>query len=766
MTRSGSSRSAPAIRRRSAWTLPLAYAPARRRIFPRFSEGELQRSNPAEFVKPPEIRSIFPNWVSLVFSPFPDIDVLAEIWVPHSHAIAGRLTVTNHDKNARTVQVEMIGQLTPLEGQRMAPFELAAATLLAGYSGGISPVLFMTGSAKAGVGPYPSLSQPMPLEPDDHRQLVWVQAALADRDASFAMARELAAQNWDAIRSRIEMLNAGNVEIFTGDAQWDAALMLSQKQAASLLVGPTAHLPHASFVLARQPDQGFSQRADGSDYSHLWNGQPLIETGYLADTLLAFAPDMVKDLVRNYLSVQAEDGSIDWKPGLGGQRGRLLAPPLLASLVWRIYGHTEDRAFLEETLAPLHRFLLTWLARPRDRDGDGIPEWDHILQAGLDYHPLYSPWQEFSLGIDITSAESPALTAMLYYECRCLLHIAELLGRASELRGLPELMPKLKERVEATWDAEESCYFDVDRNTHQTTIGEQILEAKGSGIFDIRRNFERPVRLFFQVRTDETIRRHPLLFLHGKNMSGDHRVERVSDEQFHWIPGLGQLTGKYVYSSLERLELRHLEPDDRLTIHSVDYHLYSITSLAPLWAGIPDPERAGKLVEHMITNPDFFWRSFGLPVCPRPAEHVDQAACWSVNLPWNRLVCEGLLRYGYREQAAQLLTNLIAAIERSLVQDNAFRRAYHAITGNGLGEANALSGIIPVGLFLETLGVRLISPQKVALSGINPFPWPVTVKYRGLTVLRQKDKTIVIFPDSQTVTVTDPEPRIVSLQAL
>jgi hypothetical protein len=81
-----------------------------------------------------------------------------------------------------------------------------------------------------------------------------------------------------------------------------------------------------------------------------------------------------------------------------------------------------------------------------------------------------------------------------------------------------------------------------------------------------------------------------------------------------------------------------------------------------------------------------------------------------------------------------------------------------------LGEYSALSGIAPVGLFLETLGVRLISPQRVAIEGINPFPWPVTVKYRGLTILRQKDKTIVIFPDNQTVTVTDPEPQLVALQ--
>jgi glycogen debranching enzyme len=443
----------------------------------------------------------------------------------------------------------------------------------------------------------------------------------------------------------------------------------------------------------------------------------------------------------------------------------LLAPPLLASLVWRIYQQTEDRAFLEETLTPLRRFLMSWLIRSHDRDGDGIPEWDHALQAGLDYHPGYSGWQTVSLDIDITTAESPSLSAMLYEECQSLLQIAEQTGREAETAGIADLAQKIKERVEAAWEAEEASYFDVDRDTHQSSLGELILEVKGSGSFLIQRNYPKPARLCIQVRTDETIRRRPLLFLHGKNMSGNQRVERLNDDQFRWIPGLGQLTGKYVYSYLERLEARNLEPEDQITIRSVNYHTAEVTSLAPLWAGIPDVERAGKLVEQTITNPSLFWHSFGLPTCPRPAEQVDQLACWNVNLPWNRLVIEGLIRYGYREQAAQLLTRQISAIVKSLAQERTFRRAYHADTGAGLGEFTALSGIAPVGLFLETLGVRLISAQRVALAGMNPFPWPVTVKYRGLTILRQKDKTIVIFPDNQTVTVTDPEPCLVALQA-
>jgi hypothetical protein len=103
------------------------------------------------------------------------------------------------------------------------------------------------------------------------------------------------------------------------------------------------------------------------------------------------------------------------------------------------------------------------------------------------------------------------------------------------------------------------------------------------------------------------------------------------------------------------------------------------------------------------------------------------------------------------------------AIIKTLKRDGAFRRHYHAESGYGIGEKNALEGLAPIGFFLDTLGLRIISPIKVAIVGFNPFPWPVTVKYRGLTVLRQKDKTNIIFPGGQTVTVTDPDPQVIVL---
>jgi hypothetical protein len=130
---------------------------------------------------------------------------------------------------------------------------------------------------------------------------------------------------------------------------------------------------------------------------------------------------------------------------------------------------------------------------------------------------------------------------------------------------------------------------------------------------------------------------------------------------------------------------------------------------------------------------------------------------------WNTLVGEGMVDYGYRVEAAELLTRLMAAITRSLKEEGHFLRTHNAYSGNGSGERDALMGLAPLGLFLKVLGINLISPYKVRLDGSNPFPWPVTVKYRGLTILRQKEKTTIIFPDGQTTEVSSPEPQIIEL---
>jgi hypothetical protein len=735
------------------------------RLFPRFAEGNETVSDPAKFAVPPAVRHFYPNFLVVTFAPFPDIEVTAEYWAPQSDAVAGRLRVTNRSAGDRQVRLEWTALLSPAEdGQRMAPQEMEAAPLLSGFTDGLAPVVFITGGAQAALGPFPALILGLDLPSGRSRQVIWSHAALSTPEESFALARSTAARNFDAERARIEMVNAGQVEVHTGDPDWDLALTLAQKAAIGLFLGPTGNLPHASFVSARRPDHGFSRRGDGSDYGHLWNGQTALDAYILAGLILPGAPELARGMLLNFLATQTADGAVDWKPGLAGQRGSRLSTPLLASLAWRIYQADGDRAALEQVFPKLLDFLHAWFTPEHDRDGDGLPEWDDPMQACFDDHPLFSRWHAWAQNVDITTAESPALCAFLYRECQALIQMAQLLDRREPLPALQSLADNLRLAVESAWDSRTASYHYWDRDAHSIPREEVIARGAGSGIILVGRDFQHPVRVVLRVLSGGETTRRSQVFVHGTGPSGNHRVERIPSDRFQWFLGLGSTTSERTYTAIEYIEVQGLNKADKLTLQSAGFVRQDHTLLMPLWAGIPSVKRARDLVSKTITNPRRYWQPFGLPACPRPPRNADPGVCESVHLRWAALVGEGMVAYEYRAEAAELVSRLMKAVIQNVKSEGGFRRYYHALTGQGLGERDVLGGLAPLGLFLDALGVRLISTHRVALSGFNPFPWPVTVKYRGLTVLRQKDKTLVIFPDGQTVSVEDPDPRVVALE--
>ena len=735
------------------------------RIFPRFCEGDVVLTDPTNFHSAPTVQKFYPNYLLTSYAPFPGIDVEGEYWVPESHAIAGRLKITNSSTTPRQIRMDWVALLIPTEGQRMTPVEIQAAPVLSGSTGGLTPVIFLTGGPQPGSGPYPSLSIEFDLSSGESRLITWSHAALQDAESSFELVRQVAARPWEAEVARLELLNAGQIEIHTGDIEWDAAFAFTQKAAYSLFLGPTPNLPDASPVATRLPDQGYSMRGDGSDYNYLWNGQTPLDAYYLSGILLPGSPELVKGLIRNFLATQNENGAIDWKPGLGGQRSRLLATPLLSSLTWRIYQSTEDLKFLEEVFSPLLNFLLAWFSHDHDRDEDGVPEWDHTMQTGFEEHPLFSRWHSWAQGVDISSAESPSLCAFLYHECQSLIQIANVLDRSESINALSSFSDHMFAAVEMGWNEAAGCYQYWDRDTHYSTEGELLAETLGPGKIILQRTFEHPIRILMRIRTGGEITRRPQIFIHGESASGQHRVERISDDQIKWFLGLGTLTGDRVYTQIEQIEIHGLDANDQVSISSVGFCDQDQTTLLPLWAKIPDPDKAAILIQETVLSPHVYWHSFGMPACPPNPALVDIPECQSAHLPWNNLIGEGLIAYGYQDEAAELVTRLMKAIIQNLKQEGSFRRHYHTESGQGIGERNASSGLAPLGLFLEVLGVQLYSPSKVALSGFNPFPWPVTVKYRGMTVLRQKDMSTVIFPDGQTIRVDAPAPRIVTLES-
>jgi hypothetical protein len=735
------------------------------RIFPRFFLDGHVRIDPARFYRPITIHKYFPNYISLSFKPFSSINVSIEYWVPDSQTLASRTKITNITHETHHLQLEWDEHLIPTSGgKRMAVNEIGLTTILAGQTSNISPVLFLTGGVQAGNSPYPSLNLSFDLPPHGEQESRWVNASKADINTSLDYAKELLSRNWEAEFARIQRINSHQLEIITGSHDWNTAFFLAQTAANQLIHQSTELCKHPSFVYTRNPDQGFSIRRDGSDYTHLWNGQTAFDTYYLANFLLPSSPGVLKGLLDNFFASQTPQGEIDWKPGLGGQRSQLLATPLLATLSWIYYKYTTDIAYLKSIFPKLTQFYFAWFTSTHDRDADLSPEWDQTIQTGFEEHPLFSHDNPWSTGLDISTVECPDLSAYLYAEGQALLSIAKLVDEEDWLSKLVLVMQKLKEMLEQSWSDECACYRYRDRDSHLTNHGEIIGIQNGAGVMEIHREFDYPIRPLLSFKSINERTQPISLYIHGTGPSGAHRVDHITAHQIRWHLGSGFVTSEYVYQSIEQIEITGILKDVEVIARSVDLTEMDQTLLLPLWAGIPTEEKAEILVNLTILNKKKFLSPFGLRSSINSSINMEMPDEYSaMHLPWISLVLEGLVRYGMPKKAEVVFSRLMKAVINSQKLHLGFYQSYHSETGKPMGAENSLTSLVPVGLFLKILGVNIISPTRVEIINSNPFPWPVTLKYQGLTVVQQDKKAMVVFPDGQSITVENDHPQILSI---
>ena len=728
------------------------------RVFFRFGEGKKSISDPAAFEIHPTIRRFYPNFLVVEYSPLPNIDVNAEYWVPQSNAVCGRVTLANKSNKNRKIKLELCAALNAIDGQSMANEQMQMVNILAGHTGGLCPVIFMTGGPAHGGGPHPSLLLDLELGPGATRQLTWTHAAAADRQTSFDLARQTAARPWEAERARLELVNASQtIDIQTGDKEWDAAFALSQSAAFGLFFPPNEHLPNPSIVSSRGPDNGHSPRGDGSDYPASWNGQSPFDAYYLSEVLPA--SQAAQDLLKNFLASQNENGEIDGKIGLAGQRGRYLAAPLLASLAWKLYQKSEDKEFLKQNFSRMQKFFWSWFSPEYDEDRDGIPQWKHVLQTGFEDNPLFDQWHEWSLGVNISQVHSPALEAMLYHEAACLIKMAELLEENASLALLHEQAEKLRASIESAWQARTGLYHYRERGTGLSLEGRVLLRQQGSGVAATKIKFEGQVRLLVEVQTQSPEAKRPQIRLH--EFSSKPADEVIESGDYQWRNSGAIYTTKKTYSKLAKVSVRGLSDDDTVVISTLDFTTEDHTLFMPLWAQAPDEQHAQVMIGRALLDAARFYRPFGIPACPSLTQPEAENVSQSVHLPWNLFVCEGLLKYGFRSDAARIFAHNMTAVIQSLKLNRAFHARYHAEKGTGIGERNSLSGLAPVGLFMKILGVEILSPTRVKLEGENPFPWDVTVQFKGLKVIRGMRKTEVVFANGKSVTVGSSESAVV-----
>ncbi len=103
---------------------------------------------------------------------------------------------------------------------------------------------------------------------------------------------------------------------------------------------------------------------------------------------------------------------------------------------------------------------------------------------------------------------------------------------------------------------------------------------------------------------------------------------------------------------------------------------------APMFAGIFTKKEAKKLVEEHLLNKKEFWTPYGIPTVSMSERKFSATGYWRgpmwANINW--MLHRGLLRYGLKSVADELLQKTMAAVRKS-----GFREYYNPMTGEGLG---------------------------------------------------------------------------------
>ncbi|GAB4452317.1 MAG: hypothetical protein Kow00120_22520 [Anaerolineae bacterium] len=731
------------------------------RIIPTLVIGARNIVKAQGYAQRPVVRAFAPNYLRVTARPLTDLALTAEFWAMDSHAVGCRWTFTNESDAPVDLHAELGAAVTGLDDREvkvsLVVLESASPVLRVDRLKNITPVLAMEGARMALKGA--RLSRALRVPAGGRASVRWIHAGMGHIvDAIGAINYWLFDVDWDAAFAEIAALHLSTPDIQTGDPEWDAAIAFAYKVALQSYVGPTGDLPHPSFIFTRIPSRGYSLKGDGSDHNWQWDGQGATEAYVNLPAVAPAAPELAKGVIRNWLAVREPDGWIDWKPGLRGQRNGRLCIPLLATIAWMLYEYDEDRDFIAEVFPGLLSFFERWFAADMDRDGDGFPEWQDTIHSAFDDCPTFVRWRRWGQGADIRKYECPDLGAYLYREARSLREMAVLLGRDDARGALDARMTHLAGLINAMWRDATSCYHYQDRDSGLTTPGVVVGRCKGDEELIAALRLENPNRALIRITGGVDHAPTVTAFITGMDHNGAEVEELIEPASFYWYRGFGTATSRYIYQQIDAVRLEGLSRVYDVEVRTVDSTRIDQTLLLPLWAGLPGRDRAEAMVRNLITNPDHFWRRFGMPNCPASDPNYDPSnreGSGGVWMMWNTMLGEALLDYGYVAESATLFSRIMAAQLHTLKTEKAFREAYNADAPEGLGDVDHIRGVTPLHWLMRLIGVRIVSPRKVWTGGRYALPWPVTVTHRGVTVTRSATQTTVEFPSGSVLRLTD-----------
>ncbi len=704
---------------------------------------------------PPYLTGFAPGYLRFEAALTPHLSLQTEYWAMESHAIGARYTLANVHTEPLDVQLDVIAfvGINNKEQRLLAlPSTDGTGALSLGTIANLQPVILLEeGQTESEAPSSPKLQRKLTIPARKKVVVRLVHVALSSVKQSLALAQKWLKADWNAAFKQIDTGAEAIPQIQTGDEGTDAAIAFAYRELVQSFLKATSSLPYPSFVATREPGRGYNINDKG------WNGQnaPLAYLSALG--IASIDPALAEGIIRNYLAVQQNDGWIDSKPGLGGQKQSTLCMPILARLAWGIFQYTEDSQFLRDVFPGLLKFFQRWLKADLDKDQDGLPEWQNEVQTGYVFMPTFATWQAWGGGADIRTIESPDLLAYLLSEARSLKEIAYYLRDTENEKYLDEQIGHLEQALENLWNANLGRYAYRDRDSHLTTARVDIItDARGMDELIPSEKLSPPNRLVMRVSGGVNLQPQMTLKLDGFDLNGNIISEQATGEQFIWAGGRGVYTSKQVFSQIDRVTFEGLSRVYRVDVHTVDTTKLDINTLIPLWTASISLEHASALTD-LLTNPKHFWRDSGATMNSATDANFDPTnanGSGGVWLYWLTLMGEALIECGMMEQATELVQRILRVQTSVLKANKRFSEFYHSDKAEGLGEPANVAGIVPLHLLMRVLGIRVISSSKVWIGGAFKWGQSVTIRQHGVVIEREATSTTVTFPSGYSTQVS------------
>ena len=694
------------------------------RIFPFVGRNKHFFQNLNEFLTSPRIDSLSANYARLNLSPDPNTQATFEFWAREPSAISGRITLRNTSSENAELSARVAGLLVPLDGgQGMLITKLDYKTYLRGQSGELTVALVMDGSPKPVISPKQALEVSKLLLPGEEFSVLWRCSLAFSPTQSQERAHKPFSANWQAEVARLEVEDqARMLEIETPLHDWNLVFKSLQDQANLLVKQPEDPQQRLSFFNKRNTHSPVGKAHALRTWTTTSDESSMLEIRQFVRTLLPAQVQLAVDLVRSILTIpQSQCG---------------FAPPFpqLAALVWDVHTYYQQPQFLAECLPVLAEQTLRWFSAQHDRDQDGLPEWTNPDHAGLSDLVNFDVWREESFPTRISSTESLGLAILLLDELETLQRITRVLcddSLSAQIRPYQERLGA----VIARFRSEQPDASFVDRDTHRSYPSQKLIEVQLPNP-----NWE-SVKLEIPARLNILLKCHAVRMLGdfqvvGANIQGQELRETIESSAMLWLAHGFQATTQSVFSRFDRLEGLDVT-NGSVQVYTSDLEITDISQQLG-WDGQASEAEAPVWAD----APDFRYR-FGLPTDLNPAK----AEGGRVNIGWNCLLIEHLNRIGEKKLAFDLLSRLILGFSGMLKREHALLESFNSSSGFAGGIRNSIRGLLPPLLLLEVAGIQIINEQKVSISGENPCPWPLIVRFRGLEVRREGKNTTIQFPD-------------------